>query len=235
MDPTGHINNDPSELDAANAAIDILTEHGITVEVDWGWVDGIWNPGSWTISELAKVVAGVEDLAAKIGAELNNGLSNAENFRNVVGPVTMRRVRKCRDDAAALTLLNTITLYDGAFYYDTGGATSPEWSKECVVHELGHAWDWNAGKMPSMFIAWETGAWQRPTEYAEANFSEHWADTVAVWVYPNAADAGRSLGPRHKEYITNVVTASPDWWFPLYLAPAAWAGSFVMDRMCLWE
>jgi hypothetical protein len=204
-----------------------LGDHGVTIEKDWGWDGNTWIEGAWLLSELELALQGIRDLASAIGSELNNGLSDWQNFRNVVGPVTMRRVREKNACGAACTWLNTITLYNGAF--DHGH----QFSKEAVVHETAHAWDWNRGKQPSMLMFAAVGTEKRPTNRAaRADFSEHWAETVEAWVYPDvAARDKRSLGPRHSDYVRREARGEYAPFIPSPLLWATWGIPYLGDRL----
>jgi len=100
---------------------------------------------------------------------------------------------------AALTTGRTIRFYDEFF-----GKPRP---KVGVVHELAHVWD--AGTWASESIESFAGKEkeQPPTLYAETNPEEHWAETVASWVYPDyPARERRELGPLHQQYMALAVS-----------------------------
>jgi RHS repeat-associated protein len=119
IDPTGHISDDPHERREAANIIEELSYYGVTIDVDWGWDGETWNEGSWLLGELNLVLQSVKDLAAKISEELDNDLKDWDNFRKVVGPVTIRRERSWaitpdgKRERPARTYGNTITLYNG--------------------------------------------------------------------------------------------------------------------------
>jgi hypothetical protein len=221
MDPSGHIENDPDELFRVKEVTDELEKYGITVNQDWGWkvICGrlrcfdVWSQGSWTLQELEITLQAVKDFAAKISNELNNDLSDAENFRNTVGSAHIYRIT-WMNPSVGDAFGNTIRLYNSTFYNRNG--TSP---KETIVHELGHVWEWNIASRSeklrmlvtlstelSVGLDDYTQVQKRPTSYAETNSAEHWAETVAVWIYPEIAYRhDRSLSPKHEEYVLAVV------------------------------
>jgi hypothetical protein len=240
VDPTGHIANDPDEIDRANGIVTRLSDYGVTIDVDWGWDGSTWNEGNWTLQELILTFQGIADLAAAISGELNNGVSNEQNFRNIVGPVTIRRVREWNDCGAACTWLNTVTLYNGAFEYGgalTGTLLPFEIARRNIVHETAHAWDWNVHKQPSMGLASQILTEERPLKYAEDNFTEHWACTVEAWVYSDAAtQEGRTLGPLHSQYVSKMARGEQ------ILHPtvgwaniSSWVQAFWIDRVSCWN
>jgi len=112
---------------------------------------------------------------------------------------------------AALTTAKIVTIYDELFngpYPEVG-----------IVHELGHAWDWDTWASESLgdFVGDEP----RPTNYAWTNAEEHWAETVAGWVYPDYPAQERrtrrvagELGPLHQQYMALAVSGEipvPSW------------------------
>lgn len=210
-DPSGQIAEEEAEL-----ALDIIRvlrdEYGVFIEVDFGYrpvphpapgqPKQFWVEGAWEFAELDLVQKAVADLGAELGS--------AQRFRRVVGQVNVHRVPWWDLDAyacrvrrgfypRALTPFNTVKLYDGVFNQEDFGV------KVAIVHEIAHAWDW--GTWASWSIGCFVGHERKPTEYAETNASEHWAETVASWVYNEYPERQRrSLGPRHREYVRLVAT-----------------------------
>ena len=215
IDPTGHISDDPHERREAANIIEELSYYGVTIDVDWGWDGENWNEGSWLLGELNLVLQSVKDLAAKISEELDNDLEDWDNFRKVVGPVTVRRERSWAlspdrtKDRPARTYGNTIILYNGTFDPYGPASFDYEGTKGTIVHELGHAWNNNQDGVPADNIGWYTAGEESPTFYGEDNSdSEKWAELVACWVYKSQVDEGRTLRPRHQQYVSLMVHLS---------------------------
>jgi hypothetical protein len=230
-DPTGHIERG-QEKDAGYIVED-LSRFGVTIEIDWGGSDEAWDPGSWELWELVLVLNAVQDLAAEIGSELNNGLSNVENFRNVIGqPLTIRR-KRWYASANAVAVGDEIWLYNGAFLSEkTFGTESygelyevdrdPEARKGTVVHEIAHVWDNHQNEFPVTYIGRRTAGEPPPTYYADlSGDNEDWAELVKCRVYPSQIDphyipAG-TLGPKQQGYFSMIVSRSdPTLSPPLY-------------------
>jgi hypothetical protein len=163
----------------------------------------------WTLDELELVYQVVQDFAAK----LMDGQAGdaAARFRTTVGPVVLRRVhdKEAIDKiyaaifgrAKSWSIFGTVTLYDRALNDDMLEV------KATIVHELAHAWDWHTLGRASMRLNRNVGQEVKPSAYADRGFlsEEHWAETVASWVYPGySLAAGRELGPRHLAYVESV-------------------------------
>jgi RHS repeat-associated protein len=231
VDPTGHIERG-QEKDAGYIVED-LSHFGLTIEIDWGGSDEAWDPGSWELWELVLVLNAVQDLAAEIGSELNNGLSNAENFRNVIGqPLTIRR-KRWYDSANAVAVGNEVWLYNGTFFSkETVGAESygelyeiqrgKEARKGTIVHEIAHVWDNHQNEFPVTYIGRRTMGEPPPTLYAHLNGdNEDWAELVKCSVYPSQIDLSfiptGTLGPKQQAYFSMIVNRSdPTLSPPLY-------------------
>lgn len=167
----------------------------------------------WTLDELGLVYQVVEDFAAKL-ADGQAG-DAAARFRTTVGPVVLRRAqdKEAIDKIYAAifgrvkswSMFGTVTLYDRAMNDDMLEV------KATVVHELAHAWDWHTLGRASVQLDRYVGQEAKPSPYADRGFlsEEHWAETVASWVYPEyALAAGRELGPRHLAYVESVAHVS---------------------------
>jgi hypothetical protein len=230
VDPTGHI-EEGQDADA-RGIIDDLSRYGVTVDIDWGWHNDVWQSGTWELDELSAVLEAVGDLAAEIGGKLKNGLSDWENFRHVVGSVTIERRRWYKDKDGrhwrrGETAGNTIYLYNGTFREGTIRSTpygpfrdktvrSPVDAKGTIVHELGHVWNNNKYESPSDNIDWATTGERAPTPLAEQGGpSEYWAELVMCRVYPSQIETAhiplQVLGPKQQAYFFLTVHQSYTW------------------------
>ena len=218
-DPTGHIEED--EVDEAMKLIDQLKElYGILIMIDFGWrplisrspdePGQVWDKGAWQLTDLDTVQQAVEDFAAKSGG--------VDAARSALGGVTIGR------GSGSFQLYSTIELADSSF--NQVGFRKDLGPRIAVVHELAHYWDWKTGgfwskitntageKASGMaaFVGQESG----PTDYGRKNIQEAWAESVAMYVYPQYAqiiqsegnplevnfEAGRpGLGSRHVGYV----------------------------------
>ncbi len=126
VDPTGHIQNDPNELQRADEILNTLAnDYDVKIRKDWGWRGSLWarkwNAGAWTLDELETILQEVTDLATAMGG--------AQNFRATLGGVRIHR--KDMDNPGEANA------HDVWLSTTTWNGTDP-WT---VVHELGHAWD----------------------------------------------------------------------------------------------
>ncbi len=208
-DPTGHIKNTPAELRRARYLTGQLRGLGIRVNEDWGWthdptgrIEPYWQEGSWEVSELYATYAAANDLSQSLGG--------VDAFRERVGQVHIERVaisgegRYLFRNWYAYTLFNSITLYDECFYANYIKSDKPN-PKAIIVHELGHVWDNHRGEWGSELIERAVGREALPTENAEQNRWEHWADTVETAVY-RGLPSEQSWGPCHQAYWNLAVT-----------------------------
>jgi len=185
-DPTGHIRNDPNELQRADEILHtLLDDYAVTISKDWDWlgIGTLWNPGSWQLAELETVLRGVTDLAGLMGG--------AQQFRDNLGGVHMMRQDSCEATAHKVWLQS---IGSGGFL----GQWSGTWT---VVHELAHAWDGANGWQLSKDLERYTGGRTTrqhgydyggtPPKGANASFThlEDFAESVTAFIYPDVAQA----------------------------------------------
>ncbi len=188
-DLTGHIANDPNELNRADEILRVLhNEYNVTIDKDWGMlgIGSIWNPGSWRLAELETVLKGVQDLAQLMG--------RAEQFRNNLGGVRiMRQAMKNTPGRAMTHKVWLRSIGSGGF----SGQWEGVWT---VVHELAHAWDavndWQLSKELGEYTGGRTtrrgyNHGGIPPKGADDHFTrkEDWAESVAAFIYPHTAQA----------------------------------------------
>jgi RHS repeat-associated protein len=209
VDPSGHIAENEVE-DAEGILEELQRDYGVFIEKDWRYIEFegrlVWTGGVWSLGELQTILQGVQDLATEISGELN-GSSPEESFRNIIGPVSMRKgnkddywykywVSQGRNPLGLAGLDGVISFYHG-------------FSERNVVHELGHVWasreGWQGTGLTSYI--WHHGCSPPPTKYAQTDPGEHWAETVEVWVYGVPSwERGRTFSTSHEEYVSLAVT-----------------------------
>ena len=220
-DPTGHV--EEGEAEEAKKVIKLLFDlYGILIDIDFGWQPvlhpapgqpgQIWIKGGWELADLKTVQNAVSDFAAKAGGTLV--------AHTVLGGVTIRR------GSNSFQLRSGIELTDSTF--NQAGVRKEFGPKIAVVHELAHYWDWKTGSFwskmmntPGALVNGITapvgiGNESAPTLYGQTNEQEDWAETVAMYVYPEyqqillsennpfevQPNVGRpGLGIRHATYV----------------------------------
>ncbi len=194
--------------------------YGILVVIDFGWrpvisrspgePGQVWDKGAWELTDLDTVLQAVGDFAAKAGG--------ADAARNALEGVTIVR------GSGSFQLYSMIELSDSSF--NQAGLRRELGPRIAVVHELSHYWDWktgglwsriknSAGNKVSGLVAF-IGQESAPTAYGRTNTQEDWAESVAMYVYPqyakiiqsegdplevNFAPGRPGLGPRHMTYV----------------------------------
>ena len=94
-----------------------------------------------------------------------------------------------------------ITFYDSAFRYGVLEA------KATAVHEIAHVWDFKTGSQASSQLGNYAAKERMPSQYAADSSAptEHWAESVAAWAYPNYGDSPQYwLESRHRDYVEAV-------------------------------
>ncbi|MFZ1464633.1 MAG: RHS repeat-associated core domain-containing protein, partial [Anaerolineae bacterium] len=220
-DPTGHV--EEGEAEDARKVIKLLLDlYGILIDIDFGWQPvlhpapgqpgHIWVKGGWELADLETVQNAVGDFAAKAGG--------ASAAHTVLGGVTIRR------GSGSFQLYSGIELTDSTF--NQAGLRKKFGPRIAVVHELAHYWDWKTGGIWSKVMNTSgalvdgmtafvgMGNESAPTLYGQKNAQEEWAESVAMYVYPEyeqillsennplevQPNVGRpGLGPLHAGYV----------------------------------
>jgi len=188
-DPSGHIANNPNELTRADEILQaLLNDYGVTIDRDWGMlgIGGIWNPGSWQLTELETVLNGVSDFARLMGG--------AQQFRDNLGGVRFMRMAMSDPGLEMAHKVWLKSIGSGGF----SGQWEGTWT---VVHELAHAWNAVNNRQFSQGLEDYTGGKTTrrdgytyggtPPKGADDNFTrgEDWAESVAAFIYPGKAQA----------------------------------------------
>lgn len=195
-----------------------------------GWLEPApgctwWEEGYWrSIHEMESFAEGVKALAQSMGGA-GKFKSAMKNF-----PVLIRRYSEAGDlsgtSFAALAAERNLGAYTvGDVIFFDGTFSSDEFASAVTVHELAHAWDarneykigWelatltNTLSMQCKFgicsLTWDPSnpVEMLPTEYAEENEKEYWAEAVMTYVFPNRGN----LGPITKKYVEDRIKGIP--------------------------
>jgi RHS repeat-associated protein len=233
-DPTGNITQ--KESYKANKIVEELKiNYNVYINVDWGIVwwhkydylpwNGIpfssihceWWDGNWkSTKELELTLLAVEDLAKEIGGK--------ERFRTAMKGYAIKvyRVDSELFLGAGAFSVNNVIIPNNVF------ASTDEWAKGQVVHELAHVWDIRSNLRLGRELMFRTHSFthvchtlgcadvynanqsieEAPTDYAKNNEREDWAESVKIFTYPSFSGA-RPLGPIRKEYIEEVIQNLP--------------------------
>jgi RHS repeat-associated protein len=204
-DPTGFVSLDESK-EAGTIVRFLSAAYGITLISDWGVkqipvpVPGqqnecAWKNGRWSLWDLRLLKDSVE--------ELSNRMKNYQNFRHLVGPVTIVKI----SDACGRGCTYNFGIYQKIAFLDVGKPAKEapfsnlimthvvDFDAWSVVHELGHAWDNHFHNRLSAGLEEQTGGHTDPRNELPKNCDPHEPGcNDAGYFYgsipPKGADAG---------------------------------------------
>jgi len=170
LDPSGYIAE--FEAEEANKIIQYLTIVDVYVNVDWGkkldyWFndpadtgkfDCGWNPGRWSLNELKIVKGAAQNLSSALNHQMSNFIGRVSITKTPYacgrGCTTPGHIKLIDNNLLPSNSPNNGNLSDYKVMVPMTKINFDQWT---VVHELGHAWDFNKNGSLHTKLVWHTG------------------------------------------------------------------------------